>query len=122
MKEKNRYTKLISILANTTLLFLTALSTPAFIRQPSSGPPPASRSIVTEEEVTRTFPACQFLTKEDLQRRISGAIKAYFPMLVRIHNPDGQFKFSSPTPTAAQCLNGLVNFKADGFSPGLELV
>jgi hypothetical protein len=66
---------------------------------------------------------CQFLTKEDLQRRISGAIKAYFPMLVRIHNPDGQFKFSSPTPTAAQCLNGLVNFKADGVftRPGISM-
>jgi hypothetical protein len=123
MNENKRFTKLISTLASTTLLFLTALSTQAFIRQPSPQPPSASRSFVTEEEVTRTFPACKFLTKEDLQTQIGGAIKAYFPMLVRIHNPDGQFKFSSPTPIAAQCLNGQVTFKADGVftRPGISM-
>jgi hypothetical protein len=54
---------------------------------------------------------------------MSSAIKSYFPMQVRVHNPDGQFKFSNPTPTAAQCTNGLVNFKADAVftRPGISM-
>jgi hypothetical protein len=78
---------------------------------------------VPEEAVTRDLPTCQFFTKEELQRLMSSGIKRYFPMLVRVHNPDGQFKFSNPTPTAVQCANGQVNFKADGVftRPGISI-
>jgi hypothetical protein len=124
MYKKKRCTKLISTIASIALLFLPALSIQAFIRpQPSSPPPPASHRFVTQEAVTRTFPPCYFFTKEDLQSLMGSAIKRYFPMQVRIHNPDGQFKFTNPTPTVAQCANGLVNFKADGVftRPGISM-
>jgi hypothetical protein len=54
---------------------------------------------------------------------MGSAIKRSFPMLVRVHNPDGQFKFTNPTPTAAQCTNGVVTFKADGVftRPGISM-
>ena len=92
-------------------------------RQPSSPPLPASHRFVTQQVITRTFPLCYFLTNEDLKSRMSSAIGRYFPMEVRIHNPDGKFKFSNPTPTAAQCAEGLVKFKADGVftRPGIRM-
>ncbi len=56
---------------------------------------------------------------------MGSAIKRYFPMQIRDHrdNSKGQFKFSNPTPTVAQCANGLVNFKADAVftRPGISM-
>ena len=122
MHEKKPSTKLISTLASIALLFLTALPIQAFTRrQPSSPPPPASRRFVTQEAIERHLPPCKFFTKEGLLRvLVANAIKPYFPMLVRIHNPKGQFKFENPRPIAMRCAVTWVTFKADGIytTPG----
>lgn len=54
---------------------------------------------------------------------MSSAIRPYFPMLFRHHKLDGQFKFTNPKPSAAQCLNGVVTFKADAvfIRPGISI-